>query len=154
MSQIIFLRSVLLGLTIVLSLGPVFAEETESKQADRADTTSDTSCKVHCELPDLAKKCADSEKMGIKCIDEVIVVLEKAKASKKKKDKDEALDKAVSVLNALKKQSEGTICVMEVMEKRNRELKGHVEKVKKELSIFDSMFKTPAPEPFMYGPYF
>lgn len=82
MSQIIFLRSVLLGLTIVLSLGPVFAEETESKQADRADTTSDTSCKVHCELPDLAKKCADSEKMGIKCIDEVIVVLEKAKASK------------------------------------------------------------------------
>lgn len=64
------------------------------------------------------------------------------------------MDKAVSVLNALKKQSEGTICVMEVMEKRNRELKGHVEKVKKELSIFDSMFKTPAPEPFMYGPYF
>ncbi|MBZ0185959.1 MAG: hypothetical protein K8F91_06855 [Candidatus Obscuribacterales bacterium] len=140
-------------LVLAILSGPVLAAETESTTI-KGVTTGDTNCKIHCELSDLAKKCADTEKKSIKCIDEIIVVLEKAKASKKKKEKDEALDKAQSLLKAIKKKDESTICVMEIMEKRNRELKGHVEKVKKELSIFDSMFKTPATEPFMYGPYF
>jgi len=140
---------------ILLSLGSAaFAGDTDSKTGEVTDTNTDTNCKTHCELPDLAKRCTESEKKSIKCIDELISSLAKAKASKKKKEKDEALDKAVLVLNAVKKQSENTVCVMEIIEKRNRELKGHAKKVKEELGVFDDMFNTSAPAPFMWGPYF
>lgn len=139
----------------VLSLGSAaFAGDTHSKTGEGTATTTDTNCKTHCELPDLVKRCSESEKKSIKCIDELISSMEKAKSSKKKKDKDEALDKAVLVLNAVKKQSENTICVMEIIEKRNRELKEHAKKVKDELNALDSMFDTSAPAPFMWGPYF
>ena len=145
------------AISFLLLCGPTSlaaGNDSKSPSAKTSVSTESTSKTKHCELHDLAGKCCETEKSGIKCIDELITLVQEAKTSKKKKEKDEALDKTLNVLQKLKKNSEATVCAMETIKKRNKLLKGKVQKIKQELGVVESLFKTPAAEPFMSGPYF
>ena len=141
---------------LLLSGASALAADNDSKCAKSETSVSKESSSdtKHCELHELAGKCCETEQSGIKCIDELITVVKAAKTSKKKKGKDEALEKTLAVLEKLKKNSEATVCAMETIKQRNKVLKGKVQKIKQELGVVESMFKTPATEPFMSGPYF
>ena len=142
---------------LMLSTTPALAGDLEGKTgpATKTTVTKKKYAKTkHCELQDVANKCCETERSGIKCIDELITVIQDAKTSRKKKVKDEALDKALSVLQKLKSNSEATVCAMQTIQQRNKLLKGKVQKIKKELGVVESMFSTPVSEPFMSGPYF
>ena len=145
--------SIITASLLVIAVTPAIAADTQTKNTNSTIEKNDSK-KKHCDLDDVAQKCCESEKGAIHCIDDLIKTLADAKVSKKKKDKDQALDKALSVLEKLKKNSEATVCAMETIKYKNKLLKGKVQKIKKEMSVLESMFNTPASDSFMSGPYF